>query len=1049
MINGEDPVITEIEALEARNQELDEGLQSYKRSNEHLNNQVNEQRKQILHFQDQIKRERTELANRQLLEQRTLKKEQLEVHIQTIGILVGEKQELQSSLSQLQRKFVNKESENSELTGRLQAVRQKIVELEKSNASLSANLDKYKEDYHHVRQERDRYQTSNYTHGKNKEELLQQIEELKVKLDVKVSENEGLVKSNGDISFKLTQAELIVQQVNIVCWQVIKTLYALETEKKDWENREMELQENMQALHIQLGEIQDDDAMERQEATSMVAAQIERLSEQKQQLVDHLQNEALENAKLKKLENKYLQRIHELELNLNRLEEDATDTASLLESVQSDKETISRALKQNKELKEKLEQIEDRFVKLTNDNMDLTNQRDTEKHVARELAIKLSETAVELEEIKDKLSQSENELSSRIGEFQSIQEQVEYLSVLIATTATVIIVIIITTTIILITIITATTNVIIIIITIIATSTTVNIIITIITTTIITIITSSTTVIIIITIIATSLSSSSLNGSSSEVDSLRTEHELSIQRIKEQLAHKDFELSSLREEVSTSSQRLEVTQAQSTDYYKQYEEQSQKMQSIYQHLEACEDTISQLASENKHLRTILDTRNDTVSDRSDTPSSSDEQHEQHTPHHNGESHTKDDEISDDDSLQIKGRLSSQDTPSSGTPDIKMSPDGSYINGDNFDGTKEDTDSSEEMDMAPREHRGIPHQISKYTSREDVMEGLSVSIRQLEMERDQLTHLLHSYQETHQNELQRLQDHLELQLQQQLQQQYRQVQEQFQQTLHEQQQKIVLLQEVLQKQKAQIEKQSEEEDLTNQSVEDGSVPYEALNVAFSKLQVRFKDLMDEKAALQDRVQELEHLTDQLSFETETIEEYVTLYQTQRSALKSYYNEREQIITQLSNEKGDMQNKISQLQSLVKQLIEERQILHQQQHQLQNIVNKRMLAHEHENVIPAYHTSDASENNEESLKTDKDSSFILDSSLDSGRESPLQMNDLESVYQTKDDGTTRQILQLLEQLGPTDEGGERGWLSPTVRSRDFLPCRYCTGSRLIQI
>jgi len=36
-----------------------------------------------------------------------------------------------------------------------------------------------------------------------------------------------------------------------------------------------------------------------------------------------------------------------------------------------------------------------------------------------------------------------------------------------------------------------------------------------------------------------------------------------------------------------------------------------------------------------------------------------------------------------------------------------------------------------------------------------------------------------------------------------------------------------------------------------------------------------------------------------------EEYVTLYQTQRASLKSYYNEREKIITQLSNEKGDMQ------------------------------------------------------------------------------------------------------------------------------------------------
>merc|ERR550519_952095 len=118
-----------------------------------------------------------------------------------------------------------------------------------------------------------------------------------------------------------------------------------------------------------------------------------------------------------------------------------------------------------------------------------------------------------------------------------------------------------------------------------------------------------------------------------------------------------------------------------------------------------------------------------------------------------------------------------------------------------------------MDMAPPDNRGSSHQISKYTSREDVMDGLSVSIRQLEMERDQLTHLLHSYQETHHEDLQRLQEHMELQLQQQLQQQYRHVQEQFQQTLHEQQQKIILLQEVLQKQKAQIEKQSEEADLT--------------------------------------------------------------------------------------------------------------------------------------------------------------------------------------------------------------------------------------------
>ena len=40
------------------------------------------------------------------------------------------------------------------------------------------------------------------------------------------------------------------------------------------------------------------------------------------------------------------------------------------------------------------------------------------------------------------------------------------------------------------------------------------------------------------------------------------------------------------------------------------------------------------------------------------------------------------------------------------------------------------------------------------------------------------------------------------------------------------------------------------------------------------------------------------------------EYITLYQTQRTALKSYYKDREKLIAQLSSEKANMQvsNKI---------------------------------------------------------------------------------------------------------------------------------------------
>ena len=57
------------------------------------------------------------------------------------------------------------------------------------------------------------------------------------------------------------------------------------------------------------------------------------------------------------------ERIQELESAIARLGEDAVDRVSLLEDMQSDKETISRAMQQNKSLKDQLEQLEKGFVK--------------------------------------------------------------------------------------------------------------------------------------------------------------------------------------------------------------------------------------------------------------------------------------------------------------------------------------------------------------------------------------------------------------------------------------------------------------------------------------------------------------------------------------------------------------------------------------------------------------------------------------------------------------------------------------------------------------
>ena len=64
-------------------------------------------------------------------------------------------------------------------------------------------------------------------------------------------------------------------------------------------------------------------------------------------------------------------------------------------------------------------------------------------------------------------------------------------------------------------------------------------------------------------------------------------------------------------------------------------------------------------------------------------------------------------------------------------------------------------------------------------------------------------------------------------------------------------------------------------------------------------------MHDKAELEDRLQESEHRIIQLEGETETIGEYVTLYQTQREALKIKFGEKDRLIQQLIQEKAVLQ------------------------------------------------------------------------------------------------------------------------------------------------
>lgn len=93
------------------------------------------------------------------------------------------------------------------------------------------------------------------------------------------------------------------------------------------------------------------------------------------------------------------------------------------------------------------------------------------------------------------------------------------------------------------------------------------------------------------------------------------------------------------------------------------------------------------------------------------------------------------------------------------------------------------------------------------------------------------------------------------------------------------------------------------------------PSLATEKAVEKLQSRFTTLISQVADLTEEKQNLEHLVLQLQGETETIGEYIALYQTQRRMLKQREYEKATQMRLLKAEREQLREKINALNTLV--------------------------------------------------------------------------------------------------------------------------------------
>ncbi|XP_055126822.1 golgin subfamily A member 2 isoform X5 [Symphalangus syndactylus] len=396
----------------------------------------------------------------------------LREQLQTIGILVSEKAELQTALAHTQHAARQKEGESEDLASRLQYSRRRVGELERALSAVSTQQKKADRYNKELTKERDALRLELYKNTQSNEDLKQEKSELEEKLRVLVTEKAGMQLNLEELQKKLEMTELLLQQFSSRCeapdanqqlqqameeraqleahlGQVMESVRQLQMERDKyaenlkgesamWRQRMQQMSEQVhtlreekecsmsrvQELETSLAELRNQMAEPPppeppagpSEVEQQLQAEAEHLRKELESLAGQLQAQVQDNEGLSRLNREQEERLLELERAAELWGEQAEARRQILETMQNDRTTISRALSQNRELKEQLAELQSGFVKLTNENMEITSALQSEQHVKRELGKKLGELQEKLSELKETV-----ELKSQ--EAQSLQQQ--------------------------------------------------------------------------------------------------------------------------------------------------------------------------------------------------------------------------------------------------------------------------------------------------------------------------------------------------------------------------------------------------------------------------------------------------------------------------------------------------------------------------------------------------------------------------------------------------------------------------------------------------
>lgn len=438
--------------LKCRNQFLTTCLEEQRQLVNDLHIQVSRYHSRVAELEEILATKDSEFEAKLVREINPLK-EQLQVHTQTTGILIAEKAELTAALAQSQRTAKQNAEELEEMNGKLKHSQLRINELEKELAQTRSNSTDTQKNAQQIQQIYDELEKKYYELRKEKEDLELETSELKQKLNLKNTEFISLQQEFQEKAALLSLNELRIQQltdtsqtlesqhqtVTVLEQQLAQMRETLRLVNNEKDETSRQYQNYIRQLDAQqaklLNEIENGNKMI-SDLESRERSYVQRLSDLEQQLQHEKEknesllplqnrndeiNSLMKNieeltAREEKLHTMLSEKEMEIEMLIKEVQElrdtkdDEADAVKLVQALESEKLGASRAVLQNQQLKEQLTEMENAFVTLSNDKLDLTEQLQAERNIGRKLNARLNTVETEMDNLKEKLKEKETSL---------------------------------------------------------------------------------------------------------------------------------------------------------------------------------------------------------------------------------------------------------------------------------------------------------------------------------------------------------------------------------------------------------------------------------------------------------------------------------------------------------------------------------------------------------------------------------------------------------------------------------------------------------------